>query len=259
MLKVRIIPTLLWKDFGLVKGIGFNSWRRIGSVLPALKVFNTRDVDELVLLDITATLNQTVPDIHSIEEFSQECSVPLTVGGGISNLDQIKSLLYSGADKIIINSAAYENPNLIEKAASRFGSQCVVCSIDVKNNNDGTYSCWSHSGSMQTKKNPIQWVRQLVDLGAGEILLTSIDRDGTMEGYDLDLIRKITSLVDIPVIASGGAGSYQDMIDVIRISGASAIAASSMFQFTEQTPAGAKKAMKEAGIAVRNNYIPEQL
>lgn len=254
MLKVRIIPTLLWKNVGLVKGVGFNSWRRVGPVLPAVKVYNSRDVDELILVDITASQENNLPDIDSIADFSVECSVPFTVGGGITELSQILALLHAGADKISINSSAYTNPNLIETAAKRFGAQCIVASVDVKKLEDGTYACLSHSGTVMTNKKPVEWAKELADLGAGEILLTSVDRDGTMLGYDLGLIEKVSSNVDIPVIASGGAGSYQHMIEAVKQAGASAVAAASIFHFTELTPAGAKAALQEAGIPVRKNY-----
>lgn len=254
MLKVRIIPTLLWKNVGLVKGVGFNSWRRVGPVLPAVKVYNSRDVDELILVDITASQENNLPDIDSIADFSVECSVPFTVGGGITELSQILALLHAGADKISINSSAYTNPNLIETAAKRFGAQCIVASVDVKKLEDGTYACLSHSGTVMTNKKPVEWAKELADLGAGEILLTSVDRDGTMLGYDLGLIEKVSSNVDIPVIASGGAGSYQHMIEAVKQAGASAVAAASIFHFTELTPAGAKSALQAAGIPVRKNY-----
>ncbi|CAG1001310.1 cyclase [Burkholderiales bacterium] len=255
MLKVRVIPTLLWKDFGLVKGVGFNSWRRVGSVLPAIKVYNSRDVDELVLVDITASSLGAAPDHDSVSDFSQECAVPLTVGGGVTDLKQITALLHAGADKVSLNSAIYEIPALIGEAADRFGSQCVVASIDARRHDDGRYTTFSHSGSRDTGLDPVAWARQAVDRGAGEILLTSIDRDGTMQGYDLALIERVTSAVPIPVIASGGAGSYQDMVDAVVRAGASAVAAATMFHFTEQTPAGAKQALHDAGVPVRRNFV----
>jgi cyclase len=255
MLKVRVIPTLLWKGFGLVKGIGFNSWRRVGTVLPALKVYNTRDVDELVLMDITATPEERAPDRESVSEFSDECFVPLTVGGGIRDLDQIAGLLRAGADKISLNTVTFENPHLVNEAAARFGAQCVVASVDVRNADDGSYEVFSHCATRPTGREPRAWARELEQRGAGEILLTSIERDGTMQGYDLRLIELVTSAVTIPVIASGGAGSYQHMVSAVRDAGASAVAAASMFHFTEQTPAGAKQALHTAGIPVRQNFV----
>lgn len=257
MLKVRVIPTLLWKGLGLVKGAGFDSWRRVGPVLPAIKVYNARDVDELILVDITATQEGELPDHDSVNDYSEECAVPLTVGGGITSVEQVLALLHSGADKIAINSAAYTHPELIEAAASRFGAQCVVASIDVRRMDDGSYRCFSHAGTQDTGREVEHWARELAARGAGEILLTSIERDGTMDGYDLALVEKITRAVEIPVIASGGAGSYQHMIDVVQKAGASAVAAASIFHFTELTPAGAKAAMQAAGIPVRRNFLGE--
>jgi imidazole glycerol-phosphate synthase subunit HisF len=255
VLKVRVIPTLLWKNFGLVKGVRFNSWRRVGSVLPAIKVYNSRDVDELILVDITASQSANAPDEESVADFSDECSVPLTVGGGITMLQQIVGLLRAGADKISINSAAFERPELINEASARFGAQCIVASVDARLHGNGAYSVYSHSGTRDTGRDPIVWARELASRGAGEILLTSIDRDGTMEGYDLDLVERVVRAVDVPVIASGGAGSYQHMIQVVKEAGASAVAAASIFHFTEQTPAGAKQALREAGIPVRANFV----
>jgi imidazole glycerol-phosphate synthase subunit HisF len=257
MLKVRIIPTLLWKDFGLVKGVGFDSWRRVGPVLPAIKVYNTRDVDELILVDITASQEANEPDYASVSDFAQECFVPLTVGGGITNVHQIQKLLRAGADKICINSAAYANPALIEDAAKRFGTQCIVASIDAGDIGAGQYECISHSGTRRTTRAVADWARQMQDRGAGEILLTSVKRDGTMQGYDLELIASVVDAVSIPVIASGGAGNYEHLRRAVQEAGASAVAAASIFHFTEQTPAEAKKALAAAGIPVRENFISE--
>lgn len=255
MLKIRIIPTLLWKNFGLVKGVAFNSWRRVGPVLPAIKVYNSRDVDELILVDIMASQEGNEPDHDSVGDFSEECAVPLTVGGGITGLNHIVSLLHAGADKVAINTTAYSNLALIEAAASRFGAQCVVASIDARRFEDGRYGCFSHSATVDAGRDPVEWAKELADRGAGEILLTSIDRDGTMLGYDLELVERVVRAVDIPVIASGGAGNYQHMIDAVKQAGASAVAAASIFHFTEQTPAGAKLAMQAAGIPVRRNFV----
>ncbi len=252
MLKVRIIPTLLWKNVGLVKGISFDSWRRIGTVLPALKVYNTREVDELALLDISATFENREPDYGSVTELAAECFVPLTVGGGIRNIQQIRNLLLSGADKVGINSAAYENPQLIRDAAARFGSQCIVVGIDARRSADGSHACFSHCGTRPTGKDVPGWAREVEALGAGEILLTSVERDGTMQGYDLDLIKIVTANVRIPVIASGGAGNYQHMFEAVSTARASAVAAASIFHFTQATPLEAKEFLAQKGIAVRN-------
>lgn len=253
MLKVRVIPTLLWKQFGLIKGVGFDSWRRVGPVLPAVKVYNQREVDELVLLDIVAHQSDDNPDFESIEEFGQDCFVPLTVGGGIININQVQHLLRAGADKVAINTAAYTRPELLTEIANRHGAQCVVASIDVRAQNGG-WTCFSHAGKHSTGREVVEWARELEARGAGEILITSIERDGTMAGYDLPLIEAVVRAVNIPVIASGGAGNYQHMIDAVKQSGASAVAAASIFHFTEQTPAGAKAAMAYAGIPVREPF-----
>lgn len=254
MLKVRVIPTLLWKNFGLVKGVAFDSWRRVGPVLPAIKVYNTRDVDELILVDITATREASDPDTESVHDFADECFVPLTIGGGITDIGQIQRLLRAGADKISINSAAYADPELVNAAAYRFGAQCVVASIDARRLADGGYECFSHAGTQATGRRPEEWARELADRGAGEILITSIDRDGTMQGYDLALVENVARAVNLPVIASGGAGSYEHMRQAVQEAGASAVAAASIFHFTEQTPAEAKKALAAAGIPVRQNF-----
>ncbi len=251
MLKVRVIPTLLWKNVGLVKGIGFNSWRRIGTVMPAIKVHNTREVDELALFDITATQEERQPDFESIYEFSAECFVPLTVGGGLRTVEDIRQMLRAGADKVSINSAAYENPELIREAAHRFGSQCIVISIDARKVG-GRYECFSRAGACSTGRDVKEWAKQAESLGAGEILITSVECDGTMKGYDLDLIRTVTTNVHIPVIASGGAGNYEHMLHALEVGKASAVAAASIFQFTEQTPVEAKRFLAGKGIAVRN-------
>ncbi|MBT8551995.1 imidazole glycerol phosphate synthase subunit HisF [Polynucleobacter paneuropaeus] len=254
MLKVRVIPTLLFKQFGLVKGQKFNSWRRVGPLLPAIKVYNQRDVDELILVDILAHHDDGEPDIESIRELGQDCFVPLTVGGGIKDVGQVQALLRSGADKISINTAPFDHPNIINEIASRHGSQCVVASVDVHVTHQGKWEAFSHAGQRPTGRDVIDWVRELEDRGAGEILITSIDRDGTMSGYDLALVEKVVSAVKIPVIASGGAGSYEHMIDVVLNAGASAVAAASIFHFTELTPQGAKLAMSNRGIPIRQNY-----
>lgn len=254
MLKKRIIPTLLFKDFGLVKGSGFNNWRRIGPVLPAIKVYNTREVDELIFLDVTNSETLSEPDYEVVDDLSKHCFVPLTVGGGVRRIDQVQKLLSCGADKVSINSSAYENPDLIKEIANTHGSQSIVGSIDAKKINDN-WICFSHSGKKETKYDPVTWAKNLEELGVGEIIITSIDRDGTMSGYDQDLISAVTGIVNIPVIASGGAGEYSDMEKAILGSGASAVAAASIFHFTECTPAKAKEYLEKKGIPIRKNFL----
>jgi cyclase len=259
VLKVRVIPTLLWKQFGLVKGVGFDSWRRVGAVLPAIQVYNYRDVDELILVDVVAHAVADEPDYDGIREFGRECFVPLTVGGGIVSIEQVQGLLRCGADKVCANTITYSQPKLIEEVAKRHGSQCLVVSIDVRYDaSRNEWYCFSHAGTKATSREVRQWAREVEDRGAGEILLTSIERDGTLSGYDLPLIEEVVKSVNIPVIASGGAGNYQHMIDAVRQSGASAVAAASIFHFTEQTPAGAKAAMRAAGIPVRESFTGKE-
>jgi cyclase len=258
MLKVRVIPTLLWKQFGLVKGVGFDSWRRVGPVLPAIKVYNQREVDELILVDILAHRSDEELDYESIDEFGQDCFVPLTVGGGITRIEQVQRLLRAGADKVSINTAAYSFPGLVTEIAKRHGVQCVVASIDVRAVDKGKWSCYSHAGTEETGREVVAWARELEDRGAGEILVTSIERDGTMQGYDIPLIETLVNAVKVPVIASGGAGNYHHLVEAVQKAGASAVAAASMFHFTEQTPAGAKAALAEAGIPVRKTFRPNE-
>ncbi len=255
MLKVRVIPTLLWKDLGLVKGVGFNSWRRVGAVLPSVKVYNQREVDELVIVDITASVEQGELDHEALNDFADECFVPLTVGGGVSGVEEMRKLLRSGADKVSVNSTAYDDPSIVAKGAAEFGTQCIVASIDVRRHADGNLECFSHSGTRPTGRRPDEWASQMEHQGAGEILLTSIDRDGTMQGYDIALVRSVANAVRIPVIASGGCGHYGHMLEAVRDGGASAVAAASIFHFTQQTPREAKQALAQAGIAVRNSFV----
>lgn len=252
MLKTRIIPTLLYKNLTLVKGVSFDSWRRVGSVMQAVKVYNIREVDELIFLDITATRESRKPDFRLVDDFADECFMPLTVGGGVNELEDVRKLLEVGSDKVAINSASISNPGLIKKASNIFGSQCVVVSIDVKKKNkNNKYEVYSHSGTKPTGIDPIKHAINVELLGAGEILLTSIDNDGTMNGYDLEITKKIAEEVSIPVIASGGAGNYEHMLEVLKIKGVDAVAAASIFHFTEQTPLEAKLYLKKNGVEVR--------
>lgn len=251
MLKVRIMPTLLFKNFGLVKGVCFDSWRPIGSVMQAIKVYNMREVDELVFLDISATREGRPPDFETVDEIADECFMPLTVGGGVRRIDDVGRLLQVGADKVAINTAAIQTPDLIRLVADKYGSQCVVASIDAKKLLNGQYEVFTHSGTQATGKDPVTIAREVEALGAGEILITSIDRDGTMTGYDFELTRRVSEAVSIPVIASGGAGNYEDMTQVLREGKASAVAAASIFHFTQQTPLEAKRYLREQGFSVR--------
>lgn len=250
-LKIRVMPTLLYKDVGLVKGKGFDSWRRTGSVMQTVKVYNMREVDEMVLLDITATSQNREPDFEFVDEIADECFMPLTVGGGIRSVEDVRRLLMVGADKISLNTAAVENPELITEVARRFGSQCVVVSIDFRKHPDGRYETYTGSGRKPAGLDPVEWAKEAERREAGEILLTSIERDGTMIGYDVEMTRRVAEAVSIPVIASGGCGEYEHMAEVLSEGKASAVAAAAIYHFTQQTPLEAKKYLRERGFAVR--------
>ena len=251
MLKVRIIPSLLLKNHGLVKGKNFDSSRRVGPILPTIKIYNRRDVDEILVVDILGSTKDGELDYDSFAEFSAECSVPLSIGGGVNNSVQVQKLLNVGADKVVVNSILYEKPSLVSEIVKTHGSQCIVASIDVKKVEKNNWECFSFCGTKDTGRNVYDWAKFLEDEGVGEILLTSIDKDGLMKGYDIALTEMIVNRVNIPIIASGGAGCYKHMVDAVLKGGASAVAASSIFLFTEKTPIEAKKVMHSAGIPVR--------
>lgn len=251
MLKVRVMPTLLYEDLGLVKGIGFDSWRRVGGLMQAIKVYNMRGVDELVFLDIAATREGRRPDFELVDDFADECFMPLAVGGGITSVDDVRELLRVGADKVVVNSAAFENPDLIAEVSERFGAQCIVVSIDFRTHPDGTREVFTRSGAMATGRDPVDFAIEAERLGAGEILLTSVEKDGAMTGYDIATTREVAMSATVPVIAAGGCGSYRDMFDAIREASASAVAAASVYHFTQATPLEAKRYLSERGIDVR--------
>lgn len=251
MLKVRIIPVLLYRDYGLVKGIGFDPSRTVGNPMQAVKVYNLRAVDELVFFDVTATQQDRTPDYDLIDELADECFMPLTVGGGVRSIDHVHRLLQVGADKVSLGTALVESPELLAAGARRFGTQCMVASIDYRTLPDGTRRVWTRSATVATDIDPVTLARQVEGEGAGEILLTSIERDGTMAGYDIDTIAEVSDAVRIPVIAGGGAGSYADMGDALLLGRASAVAAASIFHFTQQTPLEAKVHLRGLGLPVR--------
>jgi cyclase len=230
MSNIRVIPILLLKDMGLYKSVKFKDHKYVGDPINAIKIFNEKEVDELVFLDINASANGKEPNYQMLEDIASECFMPLCYGGGIKNLVQIEKILYSGVEKISINTASVEDIDLIKNAAYKFGSSTIVVSIDAKKGFLSGYATYTKSGKQNTKKNPVDFAKYIEDQGAGEILLTSIDADGTMSGYDLDLIRNVSNSVSIPVIASGGAGSIQHMKEAVNV-GASAVAAGSFFVF----------------------------
>jgi len=244
------MPTMLHKDFGLVKGVQFDSWRRVGAEMQTVRLYNLRKVDELVLLDISASRDQRRPDFELVDQLADECFAPLTVGGGVASIEDVRDLLMAGADKVAVCSAAVSRPALVSDIADRFGSQCIVVSIDARRTATGRHEPYTHAGSRSTGRDAVDLAREAEAAGAGEILLTSIDRDGTMEGYDLELTRSVCDAVQIPVIASGGCGSPGHMVDALR-AGAAAVAAASAFHFTELTPLAAKEHLAAEGFPVR--------
>lgn len=239
----RIIPTILCRGRQAFKGVGFNSWRPIGLALEKVRVHAMRGVDELVLLDIGATADGRGPDLSLVEELSEMLFAPLAVGGGVRSVEDVKALLRAGADKVVIGTAA--NMALVRECSSIVGSQAIVVSFDVKNGVG-----WTNCGTVNWVTSPRWAVECYAHAGAGEILLQSIERDGTMQGYDLDLIRMVSAAVDLPVVASGGCGTYEHMVEAIQ-AGASAVAAGAMFQFTDNTPKGAARYLAEHGIEAR--------
>jgi len=252
MLKSRIITTMLWNGTTLVKGDQFDNSRRAGSPITTIKIYNKRDVDEIVFFDIDKTnSSEEKIDIEFYKELTNECDVPITIGGGIKSINDIDDLLYSGADKIVINTELYTNADLLNEASKRFGSQTIVAGIDFKKIN-GDYKCFKNSGREIVNKDPVKWAYECTERGAGEIILTSIDNDGLMKGYDNYMIKKIAPKIDVPIVASGGAGNYQHMYEALSF-GASAVAAASIFHFTEHTPAEAKKYLQSKNINVRKS------
>jgi cyclase len=231
MLKTRIIPCLLLIDNALVKTIRFDKYSYIGDPINTVRIFNELEVDELIFLDIRATNEKRKPNFEILKEIADECFMPLSYGGGVRTLEDARQILKIGLEKITVNSYAYENQKFITQLADAFGSQAVVGSMDVKKNLLGRYELYSNSGKLKQKYNYIEWARELEKLGAGELLVNSIDRDGTWKGYDVNLIKEISSAVNIPVIASGGAGSINDLGKAVKEGGASALAVGSMVVF----------------------------
>jgi cyclase len=251
----RIIPCLDVDNGRVVKGVQFVDIRDAGDPVEISKKYNEQGADEITFLDITATHEARDTTVHTVEAIAAQVFIPLTVGGGIRTLDDIRRMLNAGADKVSINSAAVNNPDFVAEAAARFGSQCIVVAIDAKKvSADGETPRWeifTHGGRKPTGIDAVEWAVRMVNNGAGEILLTSMDRDGTKNGFDLGVTRAITDAVPVPVIASGGVGNLQHLVDGVTQGGADAVLAASIFHFGEYTVPQAKAYMRERGIEVR--------
>ena len=251
MLKTRIIPCLDVKDGRVVKGVKFLNLVDAGDPVESAKVYDNAGADELCFLDITASHEKRPILLDVVRSTAEKCFMPLTVGGGISNVNDIKALLSSGADKVSINTAAVTNPKIIGDASKIFGSQCIVVAIDVKKISDNNWEIFTHGGREPTGVNAIQFAIKAKKLGAGELLLTSMDRDGTKMGYDIELLRAISASVSIPIIASGGVGNVEHMIEGVLEGNANAVLAASIFHFGEISIEDAKIKMAKSGINVR--------
>ena len=230
MLRTRVIPSLLLRSQGLVKTIKFKNPTYVGDPINAVRIFNDKEVDELVFLDILATVENHPPQMELIKDIATECFMPFGYGGGIHDVDTANKILKMGSEKVVYNSAATDL-DLIRESADLFGSQSVVVSIDVKKTRTGKYEVFTHSGTVRTNQNPVQYAKNAEAAGAGEIFLNSIDHDGTMKGYDIELLKSVTSVVNVPVVACGGAGNLEHLREATLKGGASAVAAGSMFVF----------------------------
>lgn len=251
MLTCRIIPCLDVRDGRVVKGVNFVDIRDAGDPVEAAEFYNAAGADELTFLDITASPDRRDIILDVVSRTADQVFIPLTVGGGIRTLEDFRRILKAGADKISINSAALKNPSFIDEAARRFGKQCVVVAIDAKRRPDGGWDCWLNGGRVNTGRDAVEWAAEVERRGAGEILLTSMDTDGTKSGYDVALTKTITSTVNIPVIASGGAGTLEHFAKVVEKAGADAVLAASLFHYRELEIRDVKKFMRQRGIPVR--------
>ena len=251
MLKVRVIPCLDVMNGRVVKGVEYVGHRDAGDPIEQAKIYDADGADEMCYLDITASSDNRDPLFDVVKGTAEQCFMPLTVGGGVRTIDDMRKLLLAGADKVSVMTAAIKRPEIIREGAEKFGSQCIVCAIDAKRTGPGKWEIYTHGGRQATGVDALQHARRAAELGAGEILLTSMDRDGTKDGYDLELTRTIANAVPIPVIASGGVGNLQHLIDGILIGRANAVLAASIFHFGEYSIGEAKAAMRLAGVPVR--------
>lgn len=251
MLAKRIIPCLDVRDGKVVKGVNFVGIKEVGDPVELAKQYSDANADEIVFLDITASHEGRATMLDVVRRTAEVVFVPLTVGGGIRTIDDVRDTLRAGSDKVGINSAAVRNPELINEAAEMFGRQCIVAAVDAKRVDDGSWHVVINGGRIDTGKDLLEWVQELEERGAGEILLTSMDADGTKAGYDIEMTKAVCDLVNIPVIASGGAGSVEDFADVFEKTGCDAALAASLFHYGELTIAEVKDAMRGRGIPAR--------
>ncbi|WP_131111986.1 imidazole glycerol phosphate synthase subunit HisF [Sulfuricystis thermophila] len=251
MLAKRIIPCLDVNAGRVVKGVNFVALRDAGDPVEIARRYDEQGADEITFLDITASSDQRDIILHIVEACAEQVFIPLTVGGGVRKVEDVRRLLNAGADKVSINTAAVQNPQLINDAAAKVGSQCIVVAIDAKQTAPGKWEVFTHGGRNNTHLDAIEWARRVADLGAGEILLTSMDRDGTKNGFDLALTRAVADAVPIPVIASGGVGNLQHLADGVTQGRADAVLAASIFHYGEYTVRQAKEFMRAQGIEVR--------
>lgn len=248
----RIIPCLDIKDGRVVKGVQFVDLRDAGDAVECAALYENQIADELCFLDITASTDKRDILIHLVEEVASKIFIPFTVGGGLKNLSDIRAVLVRGADKVSINTAAFQNPLLLRQAAEVFGSQCIVVAIDVKYHKErNRYEVFLHGGRTETGREAVEWAEEAQSMGAGEVLLTSMDRDGTKDGFDIPILKKITEKLTIPIIASGGAGNPEHFTEAILRGGADAVLAASIFHYGEYRITDVKKSMREMGIPVR--------
>lgn len=250
MLKKRVIPLLLLQNGRMVKGKQFTNFRDTGDPRSAARIYNAQYADELVFLDIQASRESRGALLDIVRVAASECFMPLTVGGGITKIDDVRSLLRAGADKVVITTAAVQDPELIRQASEIFGSQCIVAGIDYRDEGDNA-RVWIKSGSEETNRHPVELAQELAALGAGEILLNSIDRDGMMEGYDLATSAKVANAVQIPVIVCGGAGNFSHLADALTTPNVAAAACASLFHFGDNNPIRARSYLRNLGISLR--------
>ena len=251
MLTKRIIPCLDVKDGRVVKGVNFVDLRDAGDPVAQAKVYDAEGADELCFLDITASSDDRAIILEVARATAEQCFMPLTIGGGVRAVEDVRRLLLAGADKVSINTAAIQRPELIGEAAGKFGSQCIVVAIDARRRADGGFEVFSHGGRRESGLDAIEWARRATALGAGEVLLTSMDRDGTKQGFDVELTRAVSRAVTVPVIASGGVGTLDHLVAGVVEGEADAVLAASIFHFGTYSIAEAKAHMRAAGVAVR--------